>query len=238
MKALTLTIFILIQSLHYNCNGQVVIERKWHHQIYNDIFVMKGNDTTNLTKFQPWENIVDFEVSLDSSYCFVRHKPNKPNTPYLLTLYNLKTFQKIKEIIPGYGGDFKWTNNSQIIHSWGCGTNCANVRLYDLQLKEIFYTLSSGGFKYSPEKNFLVQLSMHGDKIWVFDLRSLKTNTIPKAFTTKIEMDYNWDDFQFSTEFEIIISNADRSIVLKRIDLNNVVWTNIDPKEIGEFYER
>jgi hypothetical protein len=238
MKALLLTILLLTQLLYCHCNAQVRVINKDHHQVYDDIFVIKEKDTINLTKFKAWESIVGYEVSPDGNYCFVRHKPNKKNTSYRLTLYNLKTLHKIKEIIPGFGGDFEWTMNSQIIHRWGCGTNCANVELYDLQLKEIFYTLSSGGFKYSPLKSFLVQFSMNGDSIWVYDLRSLKRNSIPKTFTTAIEGNYPWDGFQFFGESFITILSAGGLNVLKSINLNNVKWIDTDPKDTGEFYIR
>jgi len=211
--------------------GQVTVQRIWHHQVYNDIFVIEDSDTVNLTKFNSWQEIVDFAISPDNKYCFVRHKPNTKNTSYRLALYNIKTKKLVKEIVPGYGGIFEWNKHHQIIHSWGCGTNCANLRVYDLQLKEIFFTLSSGGFKFSPEKNFVVQFNMQGTKFWVFDLSSLKKSTKPLTFLSEIDFEYEWQDFQFKNEFELILFNRP----LKNINLKNVKWSEINPKDIGEF---
>jgi len=245
MKALILLFLLSFQMVSYAASGQTLVEIRPHnelhkriYQVYYDVFVTRSAKPVNLTKFGPWEEIIDFAVSPDSNYCFVRHKPNKTKTAYRLTLYDLRTFRKIKEIIPGYGGSFEWNNNLQILHSWGCGTNCANLRVYNLQLKEIFFTLSSGGFKYSPQKNFAVQFSMQGDKIWVFDLRSLKSNSLPKTYAATIETGYDWDDFQFPDEYNIIISKEGALKPSLNINLNEVAWKRVNPGETGAFRKR
>jgi protease II len=227
----TILTLIFVNGL---CLGQVTVHQSWHRQIYHDVFIIKDGDTVNLTKFDSWQEIVGFALSPDSNYCFVRHKPNTKNTSYRLTLYNARTKRLVKEIIPGYGGIFLWNNNHQIIHYWGCGTNCSNLRVYDLNLKEIFFAPSTGGFKLSPEKNFVVQLSMTGKKIWVFDLISLKKSSSPLTFSTVIDFDYDWQDLQFSTEYELVFLNRTSTI----INLKAVDWVETDPENVGEFYER
>ncbi len=213
---LHITIF-LITNL---CLGQITVQSIWHHQAYNDVFVIEDGDTVNLTKFNQWQEIVDFALSPDSVYCFIRHKPNVKNTSYRLALYHIKTKKLVKEIVPGFGGDFVWNNHHQIIHSWGCGTNCANLRVYNLQLEVIFSTLSEGGFKFSPEKNFVVQLNMSGAKLWVFDLKSLKKHSNPLTFIAEIDFEYDWEDLHFADEYTLAFENRRP----KAIDLKGVDW--------------
>ena len=33
---------------------------------------------------------------------------------------------------PGFGGELQWTLGDKIVHTWGCGTSCHTVRVYDI----------------------------------------------------------------------------------------------------------
>jgi len=224
MGAYSLSFFIIFMMTGYTSVSQISIERKWHKQVYNDIFFLKQNDTINLTRFRPWENIVSYAISPDSNYCFVRHKPEKGSKAYLLTLYNLNTLQKTNQIVPGFGGDFEWNHNLQIIHQWGCGTNCSPLVVYDLQLRKIFNTLSTGGFKYSPHKNYIVQFSMSGDEIRVYDLNSLTKKSSLLTYHKKFNFSIEWEDFEFLNEQEIHISSVNKLYPSQSIHLSTVSW--------------
>ena len=214
--------------------AQIEIKRIWHDQVYNDIFIIKQSDTINLTKFKSWTEIVDYQLSLDSNYVFVRYKPNKPKTAYRLALYNTKDYKKIIEIIPGYGGTFSWNSNNQITHIWGCGTNCINLRVYNIHLEEILYTLSSGGFKLSPDKNIVVQFNMEGNKIWIFDLKTIDEKYSVNTCIININHEYQWQDFQFIDNYNILISGKAKT----EIDLSDVKWKRMKTIETGEYYEK
>ena len=87
---------------HYQ-NGMisvVKVEKRFHNQVYYDVFLTNEKETINLTKFDPWTEIVDYQLSNDSAYLFVRYKPNVRNAAYQLALFNLKDYRKVNEIIP------------------------------------------------------------------------------------------------------------------------------------------
>src|SRR5690606_24401759 len=113
---------------------------------------------------------------------------------YLLSVYDLKTLREVKTKAPSFGGFFQWNGHHQIIHQWGCGTNCANFRIYDLQLNELFFTLSSGGFLLSPDYNYLIQFSFSGKRMWVCKLTGLKMGQAPLVYVSDIDTNYHaWD---------------------------------------------
>lgn len=209
------------------------LEIRMHKSAYYDVFAYSNNnDTINVTQFDPWVELRDLKVSPDSSYFFYRYKTN--GKAYRLVTVELKSLKKVSEIIPGYGGDFEWNVKNQILHSWGCGTNCANFRVYNSNLEEIFFTLSTGGFIYSPDKTRVAQLSMQFDQVWIFDLNTLNENKIPFGYTQKIKHDINWDYYKFKTNDVIVIDSKP----FHNINLLNIQWTKLNPETIGEFFKR
>lgn len=216
--------FIFIIFCSQYIFSQVTIKKLWHQQVYNDIFAITQSDTINLTNFEPWTNIEEYQVSGDKNYLFIRYKPNNSGKAYRLLLYSLKSLTKIKEIIPGFGGLFEWNENNQIIHIWGCGSNCGNCRIYDINLQEIFYTFSTGGFKLSPDKNKLVQFHMWGNKLFVLNLESIDKQRSVESYYYKLPKGNLWDNFKF-------IDNQTIQISGKIIDLRKIEWKRI--KEVN-----
>ncbi|MCT4639472.1 MAG: hypothetical protein N4A72_17335 [Bacteroidales bacterium] len=231
MKRVILTISILL-VLSISVLSQVKkLEIRMHNGAYYDLFAYSNNnDTINITQFEPWVEVRDLIVSPDSTYFFYRYK--REGKAYRLVTYKLESLKKVSEVIPGFGGHFEWNIRNQILHSWGCGTNCANLRVYNSALKEIFFTLSSCGFIYSADKTRVAQLSMLADQIWIFDLNTLNKNKIPNGYTKKINHNLNWDYYKFSTNDEIVID----SIPSHNIDLTKIKWVKLDPETTGQFY--
>ncbi len=202
-----------------------------HKRAYYDVFAYTVNkDTINLTQFEPWVELRDIKVSPDSSYFFYRYR--REGKAYSLVTYELESLKKVSEIVPGYGGSFEWNSKNQILHSWGCGTNCTNLRVYDFNLETIFFTLSSGGLEYSPDKTRIAQLSMQYDQIWIFDLNTINKDKIPKGYTQEIKHNIDWDFYNFKSNDVIILDH----ISSHNIDLNKIQWTRINPETIGQFY--
>tara|TARA_R110002111_G_scaffold243685_1_gene305695 strand:- start:18 stop:701 length:684 start_codon:yes stop_codon:yes gene_type:complete len=209
------------------------LEIRMHNKAFYDVFAYSdNNDTINVTQFDPWVELRDLKVSPDSTYFFYRYKTE--GKAYRLVTVNLKSLKKVSEIIPGYGGDFEWNLNNQILHRWGCGTNCANFRVYNSNLEEIFFTLSSGGFIYSPDKTRVAQFNMQYDRIWIFDLNTLNENKIPFGYTQEIKYDINGDYYKFKTNDVIVIDSRPSH----NINLVNIQWVKLNPESIGEFYKR
>lgn len=209
------------------------LEVKFHGRAYYDVFAYQDNgDSINLTKFDSWISIKDLKISPDSSYFFFRYK--EEGKAYRLVTYHFDSLYILKEIVPGYGGSFDWNEKNQILHSWGCGTNCANLRVYNKELNEIFFTLSSGGFEFSPNKTKVAQLNMQYDQIWIFDLKTLDENHIPHGYTQKLDLEINWDIYRFETN-ELIIFNKQPKNNLNLLKIN---WVKLNPETIGQFYRR
>src|ERR1043165_170273 len=70
---------------------------------YYDVIVTKNGKEYNLTRFQPWEEVNEVEISPDSNYIFVRHKAQHGKA-YKLDMYDLRTLKLIRRITPGAGG--------------------------------------------------------------------------------------------------------------------------------------
>jgi hypothetical protein len=205
---------------------------------YYDVIVTKNGVKKNLTWFKPWDEVNETILSPDNKYLLVRHKPQHGRS-YLLSMYNLETMKLMKTMAPGHGGEINWNTNHQLVHSWGCGTNCANVLVYDVQLKPIFYTLSSGGFYFSPDYRYVVQFSMHADKLWIFDLYSIHNGSHALAFTMNIDSSYESNSFHFPNNSSAEM-RVKEELRVKPITLNfkKLKWKRLDPKKMGEFYSR
>lgn len=167
----------------------------------DNVFVKSGSERVQLTHFKDWHFIEDVQLSSDAQFLFIRHKAGNQRA-YRLRTYNLNEHKLIAEIIPGFGGSFQWNNNHQIIHYWGCGTNCANLSVYDKHLVEVFSTLSSGGYAFNPLKDIIIQFSMNGGQFALYDLNSLKDKNL-KGFTYTISRspEREWTHRIWSLEF-------------------------------------
>jgi hypothetical protein len=204
---------------------------------YYDVVVSKNNRQYNISMFHPWEDVVNVLLSPDEHYLLVRHKPQSGNA-YLLSVYDITTLKLVRRLAPGYGGSFVWNNRHQIIHQWGCGTNCSNFRIYDLQLNELFFSPSSGGFLISDNYNYLVQFSMHGDKMWVFDLRQINHRQKPLVFECHIDSMFNTEHIKFVSDNKIVMESNNSRLPNQYIDLNKVKWKQKAPIDIGAYYSR
>lgn len=166
---------LLLMSFHRMCSQNLKIEASTHLGNLQDIFIHKNGTDVQVTQFDPWESIQDISISPDSQYFFFRHKSQRGKSWYL-SLYDIHSLKKLASIIPGFGGSFSWNENHQIIHFWGCGTNCSNLIVYDLNLDITHDLGSSGGFIFSPKKDIMVQLSMDGTSFLLWDLRKPQGN--------------------------------------------------------------
>lgn len=178
-------IWLLLVSLLFVACAQEqkpVIEVKMHHGAYYDLFA----NEKNITHFPPWQNIDKPNFSFDSSYFFIRHKADSGGA-YRLRLYQTYPLKQMAEIVPGYGGSFEWNANNQIIHHWGCGSNCSPLAVYNLELNQLLYTISSGGFVFNPDLTAIVERDQIGHECWIYNLDSLALNK-PHSYNHQYEL--------------------------------------------------
>jgi len=218
------------------------VKIKFHHGAYYDVFVIEDGKETNLTDFDQWTVVEDLEISKDKKYFFFRHKPAKAKA-YKLTVYDLENVSEMGEIVPGYGGTFGWNELNQIIHWWGCGTNCSNLRVYDPFLEEQFFALSSGGFMFSPNKNFVFQFNMYSSRFWLFDLNTIEDETI-KVFSEKEGFNKTGDQINFdlwslkfsdSNKFQFFAPEDSGSSEMLDYDISKLKFSKVKYMELGEF---
>jgi len=238
MKKLLLLLHIFIglsPSLHAQVN---MLEIKMHKGAYYDVFAntVEG-ETINITKFEPWVELRDLKVSPDSTYFFYRYK--KEGEAYRLVVHKLVTLEKVAEIVPGYGGLFEWNQSNFIVHRWGCGSNCSNLRVYNHELVEEFFSLSGGGFIFLDQYNYVIQFSYYHDQFWLmelFDFQSKKVHCYESEVLNK-DMEYAYDSFKLSAK-ERKLSYSLSQRISTEISLDSIPFRWVNPKEFGEFYER
>lgn len=199
---------------------------------YDAIWVSDEGDTVYLTNFGPYVNVNTLTISPDSNFFFFRYK--EKGESYRLVVHDFNTGKKIAETIPGFGGVFEWNPANNIVHHWGCGTNCSNLQVYDINLKVVFFTLSSGGFEFSADNTFVAQRSMAGDRIWVFDLTKIGGQGETVGFVHKIDFELNWDIYGFKgNDWLVFNDNFIKSLYIKACAFYPVL-----PDTIGQYYSR
>ncbi|MEL6674542.1 MAG: hypothetical protein AAFR61_20195 [Bacteroidota bacterium] len=104
--------------------------------------------------------------------------------------------------------------------------------MYNLALGEIFFTLSSGGYEFSPDKNLVVQFNMQADTFWVFDLTTIEADAFVQTYTHKLPQPNIWEQVQFLDNRSIRI-DLDEPLTLQ---LNQLAWERKKSIDIGEYH--
>ncbi len=93
------------------------------------------------------------EVSPDGRRAFVWY--NEDRRPLKLAIYDLAARRRTARFAPGFGGDIHFTPGGNLVHDWGCGTNCANFRVYDPAGRTVLEAVSSW-VEISPTHRFVL----------------------------------------------------------------------------------
>jgi hypothetical protein len=56
----------------------------------------------------------------------------------VLSIYNLRTLELIKELEPGTDGHLQWNMDNNILHTYGCGSGCMEAKLYSVKGETLF----------------------------------------------------------------------------------------------------
>ncbi|RHX92374.1 hypothetical protein DLM75_04045 [Leptospira stimsonii] len=158
--------------------AHVYLEARFSSADRQNVYLVQGKNTYRLTNFEPWETIEKIDLSDDKNLAYVWHRP-ATSASRKLTTYDLKHRREIATIVPGFGGQFRWLPNNMIMHDWGCGTNCYNIKFYDPALKvtelpKVSISDTFGGYLISPNRKLLVIWSMANDEYSIIDLIRLR----------------------------------------------------------------
>ena len=80
-------------------------------------------------KFETSQHIYTREESPSGHYLLVWHMDTPPRR---LKIFRLTDGVMVSDFVPGFGGRLQWTYGDKILHSWGCGTDCQFIRVYDI----------------------------------------------------------------------------------------------------------
>ncbi len=129
--------------------GLKIIEDKNH---IGNVFVLKGNKWQNLTRFSSPHHIYAYGRAYDWKYAFVW---NEVYPPRVLAIYDLQTMELVKNVLLGFGGDVKWNQENNIIHVYGCGSDCMVARLLTIG-GETLFKISGPQIDISPSGRYLL----------------------------------------------------------------------------------
>jgi hypothetical protein len=118
-----------------------------------EVQVVEGGHPRSLERFAEPQSVKASETSGDGRFAFVWHRGSRPGLR--LGIYDLRSASKTAEFAPGFGGDLHFTPGDNLVHSWGCGTNCANFAVYDPRGRRLLADVSSG-VDISPSRRFVV----------------------------------------------------------------------------------
>lgn len=124
-----------------------------------------------LERFKQPQAVFDSALSPDGRFALIWHHVRGPRR---LTIYDVRTGKRTASFKPGFGGDLGFTPNGNILHTWGCGSNCHSFALYSPKGKRIIGDTISG-YEILPSRSFFVTCpSLLGaeEPLRVFDLRS------------------------------------------------------------------
>jgi len=80
-------------------------------------------------RFDRPQNLHETALSPSGHYVLIWHDERPPRR---LKVFRVDDGKLLADFVPGFGGQMRWTLGDKILHSWGCGTNCQNIRVYDI----------------------------------------------------------------------------------------------------------
>ena len=75
--------------------------------------------------------------------------------PFRVAIHRLGSGARLADFSPGFGGSIDWTPGNALLHFWGCGTQCANLRVYTV-LGKVTTAAFSNGILVSPSRRYAV----------------------------------------------------------------------------------
>jgi hypothetical protein len=158
----------------------------------NVILIDNAGKRHALTHFKQPTEIWACELSPDERYALVWHMSYPP---LRISIYRTDTRKRVSQFVPGYGGGLSWTKDNTILHSWGCGTECNEMAVYDVHGKTIA-EVGFSGFDESPDQQFFVTYSsvcsLEGSPIRIRETASLREVCSTEQPTNTQISDVTW----------------------------------------------
>jgi len=168
-SALTYLLGVMAFLFHYVCcndlsfasptvtsasQGQKLKVRENKDHVKN-VFYFKKGKWHNLTGFDEPHQFFAYKVSPGNDYAFVWHTMKYPR---VLSIYNLRTLELIKELEPGTDGHLQWNMDNNILHTYGCGSGCMEAKLYSVK-GETLFSVGGSPVEVSPSGRFLAHFT-------------------------------------------------------------------------------
>lgn len=117
---------LILLTVAGSAAGAVSLDRSTETPV---VRVTRGEKTVFEYRFETPQHIYGCEESPSGHYLLVWHMERPPRR---LKVFRLTDGAMVADCAPGFGGRLQWTHGDKILHSWGCGTNCQNVCVYDI----------------------------------------------------------------------------------------------------------
>ena len=124
-----------------------------------------------MTAFDRPQHIYAADVSPNDRYLLVWHMEYPPRK---VSIYDIKTSQRVGHFEPGYGGRLRWAAHDLLYHHWAAGTNTAIWAVYSLDGSKQWGGFTSGAALDSSGRYVFVfpTLSVAKKEILVTDVRN------------------------------------------------------------------
>jgi len=170
-----------------------LVKRLWGT---GEVRLVDGGHERLLERYPEPISVQATEVSPDGHWAFVWYYTARP--PLQLSIYDLRTMRRTARFAPSRGGEMHFTPGGNIVHDWGCGTNCAVFALYDVLGKKLL-TVGSSGIDISPTRRFALtapSLFAADEPVVVYDLdagRKVYTGGLPRGDSLVLDK-VRWND--------------------------------------------
>lgn len=147
---------------------------------------------TVITRFSRWTEIIDSATSPDGRFAYVWFRPDRKTLR--IALYDVVAGKPITAFLSRRGGGLRWTRASTLLHTSGCGTNCAVLRLYSARGTMLIDELVSG-YSVSPDDRYIAVYSTvlgSDEPLRVFDASSGKVLARKRLGEPYVTTDVVW----------------------------------------------
>jgi hypothetical protein len=188
---------------------------------YNrQVFIEKDGKTHAITHFKPWETVDQIVLSPDEKRLLISHRGNKA-PKYELSVLEMSTFTITNSVAPGFGGELFWTKSGNVLLEWGCGTECANFRLYDSSLVQIVDNRWTFGLRESIDDDVVFTVPASGGES-VVRIWSLSSGRLLAMKDYSLEYKYAYCE-SYSIKDSVLIARLN----VKESDSDSVVTVKI-----------
>lgn len=157
----------------------------------NNVFV----GGKNITRFTNPHHIYTAAVSPSKQYLLVWHMDV---TPRQLSIYDLRTSERVGHWEPGAGGQIQWADYDLIHHSYGAGTNTSIFNIYDVNGETVWSGNVSGSAMCESGKYVFILPSLPPDDtpVLITDIRNGDVIGQARPSDFGYTRDHTWIDGQ------------------------------------------